>query len=257
MPTDNQEVRAPRVAVILPCFNHAEYVEEAIKSVIAQDYEYKAIFISDEGSTDNSVEVISSLMDVTPDLSEEGLLLGHINGVITVLYKNADPRGPSAARNKLIKMAWDDFDFFSMLDADDAYFAGKLSKSIKQMMEDPGMIGLVYSDAVIQHDKTGVKVREYREPFSRNRIEQECIVSNTPLINKRALAECGLYDESMRTAEDWDLWLRITERFVAVHIPEALHMYRVTGRNSSNVVPQEVWQQNWQKIRDRLNGQRN
>ena len=50
---------------------------------------------------------------------------------------------------------------------------------------------------------------------------------------------------------DWDLQLRITRNFVGVHIPEPLSTYSITGENASDVVNMDVWQQNWQKIRER------
>ena len=119
-------------------------------------------------------------------------------------------------------------------------------------MEDPSRTGIVYTDAVIKNLNTGTEVHEYREPFNRQRLERECIISNTPLINKTAFGKSGGYDETMRTCEDWDLWLRITEEFVAIHIPELGSVYHVTGRNSTDVVPIEIWQQNWAKIREKM-----
>jgi hypothetical protein len=199
-------------------------------------------------------------MDLTQDktwIEEKSAWVGTINKTRIVLSQNPNPNGPSGARNRLIKLAWEPSDLFCMLDADDYYLPGKLTKSVYTILEDLESIGLVYTDATIYHENKNLSIREYREPYSRNRLEQECIVSNTPMISKKALEVAGLYDESMRTAEDWDLWLRITERFVAVHIPEALHVYRVTGSNSSNTVPPEIWNQNWKKIRERINGSSN
>ena len=139
-----------------------------------------------------------------------------------------------------------------MLDADDLYLPKKISKSVVKYMEYPDNIGIVYTDAIIQNKLKGTRIYEYRMPFSRESLESECIISNTPLISKQALSTTGGYDPGMRTCEDWDLWLRITENFVAIHIPESLHVYSVTGKNSSDVVPQEVWQKNWSIIHNRI-----
>ena len=237
MHSSNQE---PKIGIIIPCYNHAEYVEEAILSVLKQDYPNKAIYISDEGSTDDSWNVASRVLDTVE------------TNVKMFLSKNENPNGPSGARNRLIKTAWEDCDAFMMLDADDYYLPGKIEKSVDKMLDGEGIVGIVYTDAIIYHHNSKLSIREYREPYSRQRIEQECIISNTPLVTKQALSQAGLYDESMRTAEDWDLWLRITQQFVAVHIPEALHVYRVTGKNASNVVPREVWEENWKKIGERI-----
>jgi glycosyltransferase involved in cell wall biosynthesis len=244
-----------RVAVIIPCFNHAEYLEQAINSVVEQEYLHKTIYFSDEQSTDDSwLKAVHMLDNYSPDMDNTLVATGTIRGVPAVLSKSTEPKGPSAARNRLIKIAWENHDVFMMLDADDYYLPGKIGKSVAKFDDDTdNLIGIVYSDVIIYRHHSGLRIREYREPFSRVSLQQECIISNAPLVSKDALTKAGLYDESMRTAEDWDLWLRITHTHVAIHIPEALQVYRVTGKNASDVVPQSVWVENWQKIGARVN----
>lgn len=252
MSENDQDVPAslPKVAVIMPCYNHGKYIQQAIMSVVKQDYPMKSVFVSDEGSSDDSYDQVIKLFDKQEQRKD--ITLGVVNNTTIVLSRNPQPNGPSGARNRLMQQAWQSSDMFCMLDADDFYLPGKISKSVMVMSEDMDTIGIVYTDGLIYHENKNLLIREYREPYSKQRLEQECIVSNTPLLNKKALHKLThLYDESMRTAEDWDLWLRITSKHVAIQIPEALHVYRVTGKNSSDVVPKEVWQANWAKIRDR------
>jgi len=234
--------KKPIVTVIIPCHNHADMLGDAIDSVTMQDYRPLRIMVVDDGSSDSPEEVVKIKLnqDVPIDI-----------------IKSDTPKGPSAARNGGIEQAWDTTDLFMMLDADDLYLSGKVARSVEKYQEHPEQIGIVYTDAMIKNINTKTKIQEYRRPFSRKELEMECIISNTPLITKHALVKCGGYDEDMRTAEDWDLWLRITENFVAVHIPETLHVYHVTGKNSSDVVPQEVWIENWQKIRARIQERQN
>lgn len=240
----------PKVAVIMPCYNHGKYIQQAIMSVVNQDYPMKGIFISDEGSSDDSYNKVIDLFERYEQRKEA--VIGTIKGTGVVLSRNQAPNGPSGARNRLIRQAWDSSDMFCMLDADDYYLPEKIKRSVMIMSEDIDTIGIVYSDAIIYRQNTNVYIREYREPYSRQRLEQECIISNTPLISKLALSRLDhFYDETMRTAEDWDLWFRITSKHIAIQIPDALHVYRVTGKNASDVVPMEVWQSNWAKIRER------
>ena len=246
MPTSNTEdsghssVNEPVVTVIMPCHNHAHFLPVSVESVISQQYENKRLVIINDGSTDNSLEVAQSLANE--------------HEIITVL-DNPEPTGPSAARNKGIRHAWNETDFFCMLDADDSYLPGKIQESVKKIVDDPIRVGLVYGDVVIYDHASKISGLELREPYSRERIEQECMISNTPLVSKYAFSQAGLYDESMRTAEDWDLWLRITELFVAVHAPNAMSTYSVTGENASDTVSKEVWNENWDKIRKRVMAQ--
>ena len=226
-----------RVTVIIPCHNHAALIQRAIDSVVAQDYRPLNIVVIDDGSKDNPESTISNIDKKDVEL---------------IFIRNESATGPSAARNKGIMEAWENTDVFMMLDADDYYLDGKIKKSVQKYEDNRKYVGIVYSDAIIENLNKGTKIHEFREPFSRDALERECIISNTPLVSKEAIKSCGMYDEEMRTCEDWDLWLRITETFVAIHLPEPLHVYSVTGRNSSDTVDKEVWQSNWQKIRQRL-----
>ncbi len=236
-----QSHKQPVVTVVIPCHNHADMVCGAIDSIFAQDYRPINIIVVDDGSKDNPKQVI-----------EESVASKNQTDIKTTVIRNETAQGPSAARNIAIEKMWGQTDVFMMLDADDLYLPGKISKSVAKFLEYPDNIGIVYTDAIIQNKAKGTEIYEYRMPFSREALERECIISNTPLISKKALAATGGYDPEMRTCEDWDLWLRITENFVAAHIPEALHIYSVTGKNSSDVVPQEVWQKNWSIIHNRI-----
>ena len=230
-----------RVTVIIPCHNHASFLERSVDSVVNQDYENKKIIIVNDGSSDNSLEIAT-------DLSRRHDNIEVIN--------NESPRGPSAARNIAIRSSWNDTDFFMMLDADDTYLPGKISKSVEVISKDVQSIGVVYSDCLIEDMPSGSVILETRRPYIRTELEFECILPNTSLVSKLALSKAGLYDEDMRTAEDWDLWLRVTENFVAIHIPEPLSKHSTTGFNSSDTVPIDVWNKNWGKIRERLAMQR-
>jgi glycosyltransferase involved in cell wall biosynthesis len=126
-----------------------------------------------------------------------------------------------------------------------------------------GSIGVVYGDYDVVHTSTGKIIREYKEPYNRRRLVRECIVHSGSLILKDALVsveeDTGFYDEEMRTCEDYDLWMRISEKYIIAHVPKSLTKVRVTGDNSSFIVNQEVWQKNWarvmEKMQARINGQ--
>jgi len=221
--------------------------------------------VIDDGSTDGSYDAIRSCItqevdvDTPPDSifgDEELEISGGIIGEMMPLYIIRSPHGsgPSAARNRGLKFGWRVANLFGILDADDEYLAGKISKSVAKWKEDPGRIGMVYSDVLIRNVKTGTFMHEFREPFHRDVLERENIISNAPLLNRMALEEVGMYDEELRTCEDWDLWLRITERYVAVHIPEPLQIYSVTGFNATDVVNKERWQKDWRRVQEKLRG---
>lgn len=197
------------------------------------------VVIIDDKSTDNSLDIIQQLISSNK----------YKNSIKTIhLLQNEENLKQSKTRNKAIKHIWKNVDIFGVLDMDDLYLPGKLSKSIEIMNSAPQSIGLVYSDVLIRDERNGRVVYEAREPFSRRRVEQECIISNSPIINKVAFDKVGLYDEDLTPCEDWDLWMRITEQMLAIHIPEALQLYSVTGLNCSFTLSKEIWQKNWDLV---------
>jgi len=247
----------PLVAVIIPCHNHGLYATRAVHSVVEQDYPAKMLSVVDDGSTDDSWEILRQLMDDVAHEHEDEetgdlVLTGSHQGIPMILVKRPEARKQAAARNTAIKLAWQNAELFCQLDADDLYLPGKLSKSVAAWQQSPNFIGLVYSDVIIHDVRDNTYIREFRVPYDRNLLEQDNIISNAPLMSKMALGYSGLYDEDLPPCEDWDLWLRITENFVAIHIPEALQQYTTTGDNCTFTVSPEYWNEQRMKIQAKL-----
>jgi glycosyltransferase involved in cell wall biosynthesis len=242
----------PIVCVVIPCHNHGDYVIDALYSVKLNTYPNKFVTLVNDGSTDNSSEVIRSYLDDVEDKVDG--FVGVTENMPVIVLENESGSGPATARNKAIRHSWEIADIFAMLDADDAYLNSKITDSVAIMLQDPKTIGLVYSDAIIKRMEEDVYLYESRPPFDRRVLERENIISNGPLLNKLALAKVGLYDEKIRepTTEDWDLWLRITEQFIAIHIPEPLQIYRVTGKNATFSVDKTTWNRNYMYVQKKL-----
>ena len=230
-----------RVSVIIPNFNHSQYLEHAVKSIVNQSVRPDAVVIVDDCSTDNSWEMIQKFPSVW----------GGINIAALRLEQNM---GRSFTRNVGIKYSWDTSDVFAFLDADDFYEPDKIGKSIDILKEDPDTVGVVYSDFDAINVDTEIRVREFRPPFDALGMRQTCQINNDSIVNKKALAVCGLYDETMEVAEDYDLWLRVTRQFLAVHIPEQLLTVRITLQGASQSVSPQIWQKNWRHIASKYVG---
>ena len=144
---------------------------------------------------------------------------------------------------------------------DDEFYKQKVSKCVDVFIRDSGSVGVVYGDYDTYNTSTGIKIREFKEPFNRRRLIDECIVHSGSVVSKEALLETkeetGYYDENMRTCEDYDLWMRISESFMIVHIAEAMTLVRVTGSNSSFIIDSEVWQQNWRRVMEKFHQRNN
>jgi len=256
---DKENIELPIVGIIIPCHNHAHYVLRAIKSVVQQDYPHKAICIIDDGSIDETSKFIKEYIEENGSVLEDTpktVFGGVVDECPIYLYRNESGTGPSAARNKGIEIMSKSVQIYGMLDADDIYLPGKISKSVVKILESPAVVGIVYTDAIIRHENIGLDIHEMRQPYDRVVLERECIISNTPFITKLAMDTIGNYDEEMRTCEDWDLYMRITERFVAIHIPEPLHIYSVTGSNTTQTIDKELWGRNWRRVQEKRLGRR-
>jgi glycosyltransferase involved in cell wall biosynthesis len=243
----------PTVSIVIPCHNHQEWVQDAIISAASNTYPNKRIIFVDDGSTDASWQLVCALAGLKPKSTDGNVIYtSNILGTEFLAYRFTESRGPSVARNLGIKIMWQFTDLFAFLDSDDVYTNDKIEKSVDKYLLDPIRIGVIYSDFDTINVQTGVRVRQYKEPFNLNRLRQECIINNDSVVSKAALEKAGFYDEEMRTCEDYDLWMRISDNHVFIHIPESLVLIRVGKHSSTNTVSQDVWNKNWQRVMDKL-----
>lgn len=250
----------PNVTIVLANHNYDKYIKGAIKSALEQDYPAIRLVIIDDCSTDDSWSTIHNFVfkdkphkkDTNEffDTKSCSISRGGFNCEITA-YRLKSQVGPSEARNLAIHNFLNVTDFYAILDADDEYYRNKVSELVNTALHSPN-IGVVYSDYDILNVDTGNTVREYKYPFSLKRLQEECIVHSGALVSKVAIQsvveQTGYYDNRLRCAEDYDLWLRIAEKFVIVHVPKSLSLVRTHSENSTNSVKQEIWQNCWNLV---------
>ena len=237
----------PRVTFIIAHHNYQHYLPQAIQSAVNQTYENIHICIIDDCSDDQE-----SVLDIIHTFTGQKMIdIEHGNNIITYrcdlltyvqLLSGGKSYGPSYARNRGIEACWDTTDIFAILDADDENYPTKIERSIEVLQCDP-RIGAVYTDTNILQVTNNRIVREYREPYDYTRLLQECIVHSGCVIPKQVLEnilEDGVvFDESMSHCEAYDLWVRISEKFLFYHIPEALVLVRVHAQNSTETSSSE------------------
>ena len=196
-----------KVSIIIPCFNQGEWIKEAVESAVNQTYKNVEIVIINDGSTDNSEDVIHSLCKKYPDI---------------VFINEKENHGVVYARNKAIQMT--SAEYILPLDADDKIAPSYVEKAVKILEENPN-IGIVYSRARI----FGIKNKEWKlAEFSREDILYKNCIFSSVLFRKRDFEKIGGYKEYMKDGwEDWDLWLSFIEAGFEVHrIDEVLFFYR-------------------------------
>jgi glycosyltransferase involved in cell wall biosynthesis len=185
----------PLVSVILPTYNRGWILTEAIDSVLAQDYKEYELIVVDDGSTDNTREILDT----------------YGQNIIVLRQTN---KGVSAARNRGIAEAGGQL--IAFLDSDDLWLPRKLSRQVDFFNLNP--------DAVINQTeeiwiRNGVRVNpkdRHRKPsgiiFERSL--GLCLVSPSAVMIQKTLFDAiGVFDENLPACEDYDLWLRISCRY--------------------------------------------
>jgi len=191
----------PTVSVILPTYNRGWVLREAIDSVLAQDFTDFELIVVDDGSTDDT----------------EQLLDAYDQDLIVLRQSN---QGVSAARNQGIAAAGGRLVAF--LDSDDLWLPGKLGRQVDFFNSNPAAV-INQTEEIWIRNGVRVNPKTRHHKFSGMIFEQSlalCLVSPSAVMIKRSLFdEVGLFDEDLPACEDYDLWLRISWRY-PVHLIE-------------------------------------
>lgn len=248
--------KLPTVTIIIANYNYGQYVKDAIESAIKQTYEKMIIMIVDDCSTDNSHSVIYNIISGYDNFSEHDfpefkMFVSNKNGKDVVYMKLKKHVNVSTARNHAIELGMEKTDYYMILDADDVAYPEKTTELAATLFIN-GNIGVAYSDYYIYNVESGTTTPEFKEPYSKKRLMEECIVHSGAMIRKQALIDTkdqfGYYDANMRTCEDYDLWMRISEKYMIAHVPKLLSLVRVHKNNSTNVIQKQEWENNWRRI---------
>jgi glycosyltransferase involved in cell wall biosynthesis len=199
-------VDAPLVSVVTPCLDQAAFVWEAIDSVRAQDYPNVEHIVVDAGSTDGTVDIL--------------------RGYDHLRWISEPDRGQSHGLNKGVALARGDI--IGWLNADDAYTPHAISEGVAALRETTA--GLVYAD-VTRIDDDGVNPRRIRSRGEFDlwtELNLGCgIYSPAVFFTRAAWDGVGGADEALHMTMDYDLWLRIGERFGAAHVDAVWSIQRI------------------------------
>ncbi|OGI07828.1 MAG: hypothetical protein A2X41_11920 [Candidatus Margulisbacteria bacterium GWE2_39_32] len=187
----------PKVSIIIPTYNRSQRLSEAIDSVIAQTYTNIEIIVIDDGSTDETEEIINSKKASFP-----------------ILYTKQKNKGVSAARNYGISLASGDYICF--LDSDDIWYPQKVQVQLAIMEKTPDIQISQVQEVWMRKGKHVNPMKKHLKPSGDIFIPslKLCLVSPSAVMIKKTLfTEVGLFDEKMPVCEDYDLWLRISYKY--------------------------------------------
>ena len=217
-----------KVSVIIPVYNGEKYISEAIDSVLNQTYKDFEIIVIDDGSRDNTPKILKEYGD-------------------KIRWKSQEHKGQASALNEGINMAKGKY--IAYLDADDVFLPERLEIEVKYLDAHPD-VGLVYSD-FYKIDKNG-KIRRIikSRPQDNFVLLQINYITRIAVMHRReCLNEVGLFDESITGDDDWDMWIRISEKFKMGYIDKPLAKYRIHGGNISLTRPRRLDRGRYMKMR--------
>jgi glycosyltransferase involved in cell wall biosynthesis len=222
MPPEN---KSTLVSVIIPTYNSAGFIQEAVQSVLEQSYAEREVIVVDDGSSDKTREI-----------------LGRYQGRVQYIYRQNG--GPAKARNAGIEAAKGDLVCF--LDSDDLWASNKLELQLAFMNQHREVAllaggcrkfiddGSPYSPFTARPTKKN-QSRIYPAPEAFTRLlRSNFITTSTVAIRKECFEKVGLFDENLPTVEDRDLWLRVAAHFGVAQFPWMVCKKRLHFANASS-----------------------
>lgn len=219
------------ITAIVTCYNEADYIGEALASILNQSEttHLKEVIVVDDGSTDSSVEVIQKIAAVDKRIK----LVEQQNG------------GLSSARNNAIRRAKGTH--VAILDGDDLWAKDKLDLQVAFMQGNEGA-GVYYGDYLLFGEgikEKKVTTRRYSVGDSEALLPRFFqfggpIIPSTAIVSLEVFEKIGLFDETIKRAEEVDLWLRAAEYFSFQKVDGVLLHKRVRGGSNGELNPERI-----------------
>lgn len=210
----------PKVSVIIPIFNGEKFISEAIESVFNQTFKDYEIIVVNDGSTDNTNEIIKKYDSKLR------------------YFQHENNKGPNAARNTGIMNS--SGPYIAFLDSDDVWLENKLERQMELMSAttDLGLVGCGFYK--IDGSRNIISKVEGIQYKSKKLLLEELMIRNVPcggasgvVILRKCFENIGLFDESLKGSEDRDMWLRIARHYNVEFLKDPLVKIRVHKDNSS------------------------
>lgn len=219
-----------RISVLIPLYNRVAYIEETVNSVLSQDYPDVELIVVDDGSTDGS----DKLMEAYAQRGELTLLRhpGNVN------------KGQAAALNLALQKATGEF--IAVLDSDDLFMPGKLRAQVEFLRAHPD-VGLVYGNGkgVNAQGKEiyDINYDDHEEKSDPNEILLDCyfLLPQNSLVRAEVYSAAGNFDERLRSGQDHDMLIRLSEKTKVAHQSIDCFRYRRHGDSISAKGTETRW----------------
>lgn len=228
---DSVTIMTPTIDVVIPVYNCEKYIVDAIKSVDRQTFKPASIIVVNDGSTDNTLKRIQLYVLERDQNLARLKVINKANG------------GLSSARNAGIQAGRSEW--IAFLDSDDLWLPDKLQRQVEVLMSsDVTNLGAVYCDYVLIGEDGELLIDQPSSVLDssvRGKIFERLLFGNFVassgsgvLCRRTCFETVGLFDESLAAAEDWDMWLRISQDFGFDFVSDRLVKIRRTGNSMSS-----------------------
>jgi len=226
----------PLVSIVVPSYNHAKYIKETILSLVHQTYQNIELIIIDDGSKDNSVEILKGLQKEF----DFQLILRENRGLIATLNE-----GLALANGK----------YFCVVASDDIFMLNKIEIQVAFMEQNPEYALCFGKMKIIDENSKYVKdfkVKKIKSGFMFYNIfaKKFIITAPTVMLQKNILQDIGGYSQEFYI-EDFPLWLKLSLKYPFGYINEYLVSYRIHGKNMSSNISTSI--QEMDKVLNRYN----
>ncbi len=200
----------PLVSVIIPAYNRASFLKPAVRSILCQTYRHLEAIVVDDGSTDDTAEIIAAMC------GKDSRLL-YIRFTVN--------KGAQAARNAGINAA--NGEYIAFLDSDDEWLPDKLEKQMRLFVQGDQRLVAVYAGyrEMLSSGEHVDHLPSFQGDIYKTALKQWICDTNTIIAKKSSLINAGLLDENIRAYQEWDLCIRLASQGEFAYVPESLALY--------------------------------
>lgn len=217
----------PKVSVIIPAYNCAKFIDQTIKSVQNQTYEDWELLLIDDGSTDDTSRVVTSIQSQDPR--------------VRYIYQ---PNFGASTRAKNVGLKESIGQYVAFLDHDDEWLPNKITRHL-EIFENPSFnnVGLSATNIMIVNKEDGSRL-EHKMPQRGESLERLLernfiFCSSGVMVRREVIERVGFFDENFKLGDDWDMWLRIALVSELAYIYEPLYYFnRHSGTVTNNIKTQ-------------------
>ncbi|MBF0484462.1 MAG: glycosyltransferase family 2 protein [Candidatus Omnitrophica bacterium] len=223
----NKEITSPKVSIVLPTHNGSAYIQHSIESCLRQTYFNIELIIVDDGSTDNTPEIIKNIHD--PRIQ---------------FIRSDNNVGLPTALNYGFKIATGEFLTWT---SDDNFYAPDAIETMLNALLDDERYDFVYANyQIIDEQSHDVRLGKIKEEHD---LDQDNYIGGCFLYSRKVYENIGDYNPDARLVEDYEYWLRVRQQFRMKKLDQILYFYRMHKKSLTGTHNQEDIQEQVAKVR--------